>query len=42
MLRSEALIGFQKKHTSTVKVLTGVLFLTMAAFLLFGHRLLAR
>jgi len=41
-LRSEALIALQKKHTSTVKVLTGLLFLAMAAFLLFGHRLLAR
>jgi cytochrome c biogenesis protein CcdA len=38
-LRSEALIGFQKKHTSTVKVLTGLLFLSLAAFLLFGYRL---
>jgi len=40
-LRSEVLVGFQRKHTSTVKVLTGVLFLALAAFLLFGHRLLA-
>ncbi len=36
-LRSEDLIRFQKRHTALVKVLTGVLFLCLTAFLLFGH-----
>ena len=35
-LRSDALIRFQKKHTALVKVCTGVLFLLLAAFLIFG------
>ncbi|MHA3772887.1 HEAT repeat domain-containing protein [Verrucomicrobiota bacterium sgz303538] len=35
-LKSESLIRFQKKHTAAVKVLTGVLFLLLAAFLIFG------
>ncbi len=38
-LSSEALIAFQRRRTSTVKVLTGLLFVLLAAFLLFGHRL---
>ena len=41
-LRSEALQAFQRRQTSVVKVLTGVLFLALAAFLLFGYRLFAR
>ena len=40
-LRSDALIRFQKNHTSTVKVLTGLLFVALAVFLLFGRELLA-
>lgn len=36
-LRSEDLIRFQKRHTALVKVLTGILFLCLTAFLLFGH-----
>ena len=40
-LRSDALIAFQKKHTATVKVLTGILFVALAAFLLFGRELVA-
>jgi HEAT repeat protein/cytochrome c biogenesis protein CcdA len=36
-LRSDALIRFQKNNTPLVKVLTGVLFLLLTAFLLFGH-----
>jgi cytochrome c biogenesis protein CcdA/HEAT repeat protein/glutaredoxin len=38
-LRSEALIRFQKERTALVKVLTGLLFLLLTAFLLFGHAL---
>ena len=41
-LRSEALIAFQQRRTAMVKVLTGLLFLALAAFLLFGYRLFAR
>jgi HEAT repeat protein/cytochrome c biogenesis protein CcdA len=37
-LRSEALIRFQKDHTALVKVLTGVLFLLLTAFLLSVHQ----
>lgn len=40
-LRSDALIAFQKKHTALAKVLTGVLFLALAGFLVFGHAWLA-
>ncbi len=40
-LRSDSLVRFQKKHTATVKVLTGVLFVGLAAFLLFGRELVA-
>jgi cytochrome c biogenesis protein CcdA/HEAT repeat protein len=36
-MRSETLLRFQKKHISLVKVLTGLLFLLLTAFLLFGH-----
>jgi HEAT repeat protein/cytochrome c biogenesis protein CcdA/glutaredoxin len=36
-LRSESLIRLQKKHTALVKILTGLLFLLLTAFLLFGH-----
>ena len=39
-IRSDALIHFQRKNTALVKVLTGILFLALAAFLLFGHMLL--
>jgi cytochrome c biogenesis protein CcdA len=35
-LRSEALVRFQQRHTSLVKVLTGLLFLLLAALLIFG------
>jgi HEAT repeat protein len=40
-LRSEALVRFQRRQTSAVKVLTGLLFLALGAFLLFGYRLFA-
>lgn len=40
-LRSDALIRFQRKHTATVKVLTGVLFVLLAAMLVFGHQILS-
>ncbi|MFD0895226.1 HEAT repeat domain-containing protein [Luteolibacter ambystomatis] len=40
-LRSDALIAFQKKHTFTVKLALAVLFLLLAAFILFGDRLLS-
>jgi HEAT repeat protein/cytochrome c biogenesis protein CcdA len=39
-LRSEKLIALQKKHTFAVKIALGVLFLLLAAFILFGNRLL--
>jgi HEAT repeat protein/cytochrome c biogenesis protein CcdA len=39
-LRSETLVEFQKKHTFTVKLALAALFLLLAAFLLFGNRLL--
>ena len=39
-LRSEALIALQKKHTFTVKIALGLLFVLLAAFILFGERLL--
>jgi cytochrome c biogenesis protein CcdA len=38
-LRSDALIRFQKERTALVKTLTGLLFLGLTAFLLFGHLL---
>jgi cytochrome c biogenesis protein CcdA len=38
-MRSDALVRFQQRHTALVKALTGVLFLLLAAFLLFGHAL---
>ncbi|HEX8297092.1 MAG TPA: hypothetical protein VF593_12380, partial [Chthoniobacteraceae bacterium] len=41
-LRSEALVRFQQRHTAWVKVLTGVLFLLLAALLLFGSAWLPR
>jgi HEAT repeat protein len=37
--RSEALLRFQREHTSSVKFLTGLLFLLLTVFLLFGHLL---
>ncbi len=40
-LRSDALIRFQTRHTAKVKVLTGLLFVALAAFLLFGRELVA-
>ena len=40
-MRSDALIAFQKKHTALAKVLTGVLFLALALFLVFGQAWLA-
>jgi cytochrome c biogenesis protein CcdA len=39
-MRSEALVEFQRRNTALVKILTGVLFLALTAFLLFGHVLL--
>ena len=39
-MRSDALIQFQRRNTALVKILTGILFLALAAFLLFGHLLL--
>ncbi len=41
-LRSETLISFQRKHTFTVKLALGTLFLLLAAILLFGNRLLGQ
>lgn len=35
-MKSTALIGFQAKHTATVKLLTGILFLLLAAVLIFS------
>lgn len=35
-MKSNALIDFQKKHTATVKLLTGILFLLLAAVLIFS------
>ncbi len=40
-LRSDGLVRFQKNHTATVKVFTGVLFVILAVMLIFGHRILA-
>ncbi len=40
-LRSDALIRFQKNHTATVKVLTGMLFVILAVMLIFGHQIIA-
>jgi hypothetical protein len=40
-LRSEVLVRFQQRQTSVVKMLTGLLFLALGAFLLFGCRLFA-
>ena len=37
-LRSESLITFQKKHTATVKVGLGLLFLALAAIILVSQR----
>lgn len=39
-LKSDALARFQRERTAQVKLLTGILFLLLAAFLLFGHLLL--
>jgi cytochrome c biogenesis protein CcdA/HEAT repeat protein len=39
-LRSDALIAFQKKHTCAVKLALALVFLALAVFILFGHRLL--
>lgn len=39
-LRSETLIGFQKRHTTSVKLALGLLFVVLAGVILFGHRLL--
>ena len=36
-MRSDALIQFQKRNTTVVKLLTGILFLALTAFLLFGN-----
>lgn len=38
-LRSETLIGFQKKHTTSVKLALGLLFLVLALFILIGPSL---
>ena len=40
-LRSETLIDIQKKHTTTVKVALGILFLVLAAVILISQRWLA-
>lgn len=40
-LRNDDLIRFQKRHTALVKALTGILFLLLTAFLLFGHQWLS-
>lgn len=37
-LRSESLINFQKKHTASVKIGLGLLFLVLALMILFGQR----
>ncbi len=39
-LRAEALITFQQKHTFSVKLALAILFLGLAVFIIFGHRLL--
>ncbi len=39
-LRSESLIDFQKRHTTAVKIGLGLVFLALAALILFGHRIL--
>jgi cytochrome c biogenesis protein CcdA len=39
-MKSDALIRFQQKHTATVKVLMGILFLALTAFLLFGRNVI--
>jgi HEAT repeat protein len=39
-MRSDALLKFQQKHVVLVKVMTGVLFLALTGFLLFGHKVL--
>ncbi len=39
-MRSEALVRFQKSHIASVKVLMGLLFLLLAAFLIFGNALI--
>jgi len=36
-IRSEAFLRFQKRHTATVKVLMGLFFLLLAAFMIFGE-----
>ena len=38
-LRSETLLAFQERHAFVVKIALGVLFLVLAAFILFGDRL---
>jgi cytochrome c biogenesis protein CcdA/HEAT repeat protein len=40
-LRSESLVAFQKRHTSSVKVGLGILFVVLAIIILFGQKLLA-
>jgi cytochrome c biogenesis protein CcdA len=39
-MRSDALIRFQQRHVALVKVLTGLLFLFLTLFLLFGHEVI--
>jgi cytochrome c biogenesis protein CcdA len=39
-LRSEALIGFQRRHTFTVKLALAAVFLALAVFIVLGERLL--
>jgi cytochrome c biogenesis protein CcdA len=41
-MRSDALIRFQQRNTAAVKVVIGLLFLALTAFLLFGDALLPR
>jgi cytochrome c biogenesis protein CcdA/HEAT repeat protein len=40
-LRSETLIALQKRHTVAVKLALGTLFIILAAFIIFGNRLLS-
>ena len=37
-LRSESLVNFQKKHTSSVKIALGLLFVVLAVFILIGQK----
>lgn len=39
-MRSDALLKFQQRHVVLVKVMTGVLFLGLTVFLLFGHAII--